>query len=160
MTKTPMTLMDTLLEEADKAGVSREHVMEQAHYASLNVEQVTNDKFDALVNQVAGEWGPPEQNITMVRNDGKRSPLPKWLHEANAADRAGANRLLRVAYWRREAGYSYVMIKVEVDSKDRPNYYNIVLGSRRRVSDGPRAGRPTKKMPWWANVVTYIWKGE
>ncbi|MBX9688653.1 MAG: hypothetical protein K2X27_18235 [Candidatus Obscuribacterales bacterium] len=152
MSKTPATLMDTLLEEADQAGMVKEHTLEQAHYASLNVEQVMGDKFDALVKQIESEWNQaPEQNILVQRDDGRKAPLPKWLHDA--VNEAGSVKLLKVAFWKRGAGYSYVLLRVELDSKDRPNYYNLVIGSRRRQSEGARVGKLRQERPWWAIFI-------
>lgn len=149
MSKTPGNLLETLLEEADQAGMVKEHTLEQAHYASLNVEQVMSDKFENMVRSIEGEWSAgPEQNIIVQREDGRKTPLPKWLHEA--ANVAGSTKLLRVAYWKRGAGYSFVMLRVDLDSKDRPNYYNLVLGSRRRQSEGARVDILRKERPWWS----------
>ncbi len=152
MSKTPANLMDTLLEEADKAGMVKEHTLEQAHYASQNVVEVMGGKFDDLVKQVEGEWGSaPEQNLLAEREDGRKAPLPKWLHDA--ANVAGSSKLIKVAYWKRGQGYSFVMLKAELDSKDRPNYYNLVLGSRRRQSEGARVDKLRQERPWWSYLI-------
>ncbi len=151
MSKTPAGLMDTLLEEAAEPGSVKEHTLEQAHYASLNVEQVMSEKFDALVKQVESEWQPPEQSITVEREDGKRAPLPKWLHDA--ANIAGSVKLIRVAFWKRNEGYCFVMLRAELDSKDRPNYYNLVIGSRRRQSQGARVEKLRQERPWWSYLI-------
>ena len=152
MSKTPAALMDTLLEEADQAGMVKEHTLEQAHYASLNVEQVMGDKFDELVKSISGEWGStPEQNILCQREDGRKAPLPKWLHDA--ANVAGSSKMIKVAYWKRGAGYSFVMLRTELDSKDRPKYYNLVLGSRRRQSEGARVDKLRQERPWWSYLI-------
>lgn len=146
-----MTLMDNLLEEASEAGMVKEHNLEQAHYASLNVEENMSKKFDELLSQINAEWGNPEQNILVQRDDGRKAPLPKWLHDA--ANVAGSSKLYRVAFWKRGAGYSYVMLRAELDSKDRPNYYNLVLGSRRRQTEGARVEKLRQKRPWWAFLI-------
>jgi hypothetical protein len=152
MSKTPANLMSTLLEEASEAGMVREHTLEQAHYASLNVEQVMAEKFDALVKQVETEWGaPPEQNIIVQREDGRKAPLPKWLHEA--ANVAGACKLMKVAYWKRGEGFCYTLLRAELDSKDRPKYFMLVLGSRRRQSQGARVDRLRQGRPWWSYLI-------
>lgn len=152
MGKSPAELMDTLLEEASEAGMVREHTLEQAHYASLNVEQVMGKKFDDLVVQIEKDWGEaPEQNILVQRDDGRKVPLPKWLHDA--ANVAGACKLYKVAYWKRKIGYSYVLLRAELDSKDRPKYYLLVLGSRRRQSEGARVDRLRQGRPWWSYLI-------
>ena len=152
MSKTPAQLMDTLLEEAAEAGMVKEHTLEQAHYASLNVEQVMGEKFDSLVKQIEGEWGAaPDQNVLCVREDGRKAPLPKWLQDA--ANEAGSKKLFRVAFWKRPSGYSFLMMRADLDSKDRPNYYNLVLGSRRRQSEGARIDYLRKERPWWSYLI-------
>ncbi len=152
MSKTPANLMDTLSEEASEAGMVKEHTLEQAHYASLNVEQVMGQKFDDLVKQIETEWAtPPEQNIVVQRDDGRKVPLPKWLHDATNI--AGASKLLKVAFWKRRNGYSYILLRAELDSKDRPNYFMLVLGSRRRQSEGAHVGRLRHERPWWSYLI-------
>lgn len=144
--------MATLLEEADQAGMVKEHTLEQAHYASQNVEQVMGEKFDELVKKIQEEWGQaPEQNILVKREDGRKAPLPKWLHDA--ANVAGSSKLLKVAFWKREGGYCFILLRVELDAKDRPNYYNLVLGSRRRQSEGARVDRLRQERPWWSYLI-------
>lgn len=144
----PTILMDRLLQEAEKAGSNREHMLEQVHYASLNVQEVMSQKFDKLIDEVQVDWGTPDQNLQVMRDDNKKVPLPKWLHETTNI--ASATKLIKVAYWKREAGFSYVALRVDMDSKDRPNYYNLVLGSRRRQSTGVRVEKLRQKRPWWA----------
>lgn len=144
----PTTLMDRLLQEAEQAGTSREHVLDQVHYASLNVEEVMAEKFDKLIEGVQAEWGDPDQNLQVQRSDNKKVPLPKWLHETTNV--ASSTKLIKVAYWKRESGFSYVALRVDVDSKDRPNYYNLVIGSRRRQSSGVKIEKLRQKRPWWA----------
>lgn len=152
MGKSPATLMETLLEEADQAGMVKEHTLEQAHYASQNVEQVMGDKFDQIVKDVETEWAlAPEQNILVQRDDGRKAPLPKWLHDA--ANVAGSTKLIKVAFWKRGAGYSFIMLRTELDSKDRPKYYNLVLGSRRRQSEGARVEKLRQERPWWSFLI-------
>lgn len=129
----------------------KEHTLEQAHYASSNVESVMSQKFDALVQQVSADWGNPEQNIKTEREDGRKVPMPKWLHDA--ANVAGSTKLVQVAFWKRGAGYCFVMVRIELDSKDRPNYYNLVLGSRRRQTEGARVDKLRQKRPWWAFLI-------
>lgn len=143
-----MALMDQLLVQAEQAGSSQEHMLEQAHYASLNVEEVMGKKFDDLIALVQADWGTPEQNIQVNRADGKKVPLPKWLHDSMNV--AGSNKLLNVAYWRRGEGYCYVMLRVELDSKDRPNYYDLLIGSRRRIASSVKVDKLRKERPWWA----------
>lgn len=144
----PVVLMDKLLLEADQAGMSREHVLEQSHYASQNVQESMTKRFSELVGQVESELGTPEQNLQLDREDGKHTPVPKWLHDT--LNKTSTVKMLRVAFWRRADGYSYVCLKIELDSKDRPNYYNLVLGSRRRMAGQKMnldAIRNAK--PWW-----------
>lgn len=151
MAKTPTDLMDNLLQEADQAGMVKEHTLEQSHYASLNVEDVMSKKFDELVSQINTEWGTPEQNLVVHREDGRKAPLPKWLHDA--ANVAGSTKMMKVAFWKRGAGYSYIMVRIDLDSKDRPNYYNLVLGSRRRQTEGARVDKLRQKRPWWSYLI-------
>ncbi|MBY0357233.1 MAG: hypothetical protein K2W82_04460 [Candidatus Obscuribacterales bacterium] len=148
MSKTATTLLDHLLEQSDQSGSCQEHILEQCHYASQNVEQVMGEKFNQLVAEIENDLGNPQQNLQVFQEDGKKVPLPKWLQEA--LNVAGASRLLKVAYWKRETGYSYIMLKIDLDSRDRPNYYNLVLGSRRRIATNIRLDKLKQERPWWS----------
>ncbi len=151
-----VTLMDKLLLEADQAGMSREHTLEQAHYASYNVQETMTKRFLDLVGQVETQLGTPEQRIEFDREDGKKSPIPKWLQEC--VRKTSSDKVMRVAFWRRDEGYSYICLKMELDSKDRPNYYNLVLGSRRKISQKINVESMRKQKPWWA-FWTWFFKG-
>lgn len=153
-----VNLMDKLLLEADKAGMSREHVLEQAHYASYNVQEAMANRFAEVVSQVEAELGPPEQKLELNQEDGKKLQLPKWLSEA--VHKTSSVKMLRVAFWRREDGYSYVCLKMELDSKDRPNYYNLVLGSRRKISQKIDVRSMRAKKPWWHFWTWFFGKSE
>jgi hypothetical protein len=152
-----VTLMDKLLLEADQAGMSREHVLEQSHYASHNVEEVMAKRFTEVVAQVEAEIGAPEQTIQVDREDGKHVPIPQWLQET--VKKSSAVKMRRVAFWKRGEGYSYVALKVELDSKDRPNYYNLVLGSRRKLSTKINVDTMRKKKDWWSGLLWFM-KGD
>ncbi len=152
-----VNLMDKLLLEADKAGMSREHVLEQAHYASYNVQESMLKRFVEVVGQVEAELGKPEQQIELEREDGKRTQIPKCLQDT--AKKTSSEKLLRVAFWRRDDGYNYVCLKVELDSRDRPNYYNLVLGARRKISQKINVESMRKKQPWWAFWLWFFRSG-
>lgn len=142
-----VNLMDKLLLEADKAGMSREHILEQAHYAAFEVQESMAKRFAEVVAQVETELGTPEQKLDLDADSTKRPVVPKWLTET--INKTSSTKVHKVAFWRRDDGYSYVCLKVELDSKDRPNYYNLVLGSRRKVSQKINVEAMRKKKPWW-----------
>jgi hypothetical protein len=62
--------------------------------------------------------------------------MPSWVMGGKAAADS-TSKVLRLSYWKREAGISYVILRMELDSKDRPKYYDLVLGARRRTKGEP-----------------------
>jgi hypothetical protein len=132
-----LVILDRLLEQASTTE-SQEHVLEQAHYASENVEQRLLTKFDQLVGEISDSLGNPEFNASTEKQDGcGQSPMPAWVMGGKAAiDRS--TKIMRLSYWRRDTGVSYLLLRQELDSKDRPKYYDVVLGGRRRTRTNTR----------------------
>lgn len=128
-----LIILDRLL---DQSGISetKEHVLEQASYAVDNVQQRLLGKFEQLVKEISEEIGSPEFNASTESQDGK-NPMPSWVTGGKAND--SSQKVLRLSYWKREIGISYVILRIELDSKDRPKYYDLVLGARRRVKNEP-----------------------
>ena len=88
--------------------------------------------IDDLVREVSDQWGAPEFNARTDSEDEeeKKHPIPSWVTGSRKGELS--EKILRLSYWRREGNISYVLLRVELDSKDRPNYYNLVLGARKR----------------------------
>ncbi len=126
---TPTTILDRLLEEAPNT-TCREHVLEQASYAVDNVQQRFLGKFDTLISEISNDWGQPEFNASTSATDEGKSPIPSWVTGSRQGE--SAQKVLRLSYWKRTNGISYVLLRLELDSKDRPNYYDLVLGARRK----------------------------
>lgn len=133
----PITVFDRLQKETEAAATTecREHVIEQASYAVSDVQQRFLGKFDTLVSEISEKWGPPEFNARTDASgaedsDEKRHPMPAWVTGTRLGE--SAQKVLRLSYWRREGNISYVLLRIELDAKDRPNYYDLVLGARRR----------------------------
>ena len=125
-----VTILDRLLEQSTHSE-SQEHVLEQAHYASQNVEERLLTRFDEMVGDISNALGNPEFNASTDAEDGKQNPMPAWVMGGKqAAD--STRKIMRLCYWRREGGVSYLLLRKELDSKDRPKYYDLVLGGRRR----------------------------
>lgn len=134
-----LTILDRLLLQAESSEC-REHVLEQASYAVADVQQRLLQKFETLAEELSLALGPPEFTLSGNRQagtDSHQSPLPSWITGSRKGE--NARQILRFSYWKRQDGLSYIMLIVELDSKDRPNYYDIVLGGKRR-----RRGEPLK----------------
>jgi hypothetical protein len=123
-------LLDRLLEQSTTSE-SKEHVLEQAHYAVDNVQQKMLGKFDDLVAEITAELGPPEFNAS-IEGDASKNPMPSWILGGKQMSDA-TTKILRLSYWKRESGISYLLLRMELDSRDRPKYYDLVLGGRRRT---------------------------
>ena len=130
-----LIILDRLLEQSSTSE-SKEHVLEQAHYAMDNVEQRMLTRYDDLVTEISGILGAPDYNANTEDGEGSKNPLPGWVMGGKQAQNATV-KVMRLSYWRRENGISYLLLRREVDSKDRPKYFDVVLGGRKRSSKGP-----------------------
>ncbi len=109
-----------------------EHVMEQAHYAVENVSEKSLQRFEALVDEISSALGRPEYNASTDSQDKDcKNPMPKWVTGTRHGE--SSRKIMRLSYWKRENGISYVMLRQELDSKDRPKYFDLVVGARKRV---------------------------
>lgn len=125
-----VVILDRLMEQASTSE-SKEHVLEQASYAVDNVQQRLLTNFEALVAEIVTDLGTPEFNASTEGEGEKSNPMPSWVMGGKqAADTT--KKVLRLSYWKRDTGISYVVLRMELDSKDRPKYYDLVLGARRR----------------------------
>jgi hypothetical protein len=130
-----VVILDRLLDQAD-ISQSKEHVLEQASYAVSDVQHRLLNSFEGLVEEISSELGKPEFNAsTDDSTQEKQNPMPSWVMGGKAAD--SSRKVLRLSYWKREGGISYVILRMELDSKDRPKYYDLVLGARRRTKGEP-----------------------
>jgi hypothetical protein len=128
-------ILDRLMEQAGTSE-SKEHVLEQASYAVDNVQQRLLTNFESLVAEIATDLGTPEFNASTESAGDKSNPMPSWVMGGKqAADTS--KKILRLSYWKRDTGISYVVLRMELDSKDRPKYYDLVLGARRRTKGEP-----------------------
>lgn len=134
-----LVILDRLLDQAGTSE-SKEHVLEQASYAVNNVQQRLLGNFETLVEEISSDLGKPEFNASTVDSEEKSNPMPSWVVGSKAND--ASKKILRLSYWKRESGISYVILRMEVDSKDRPKYYDLVLGARRRTKSD--TGKITK----------------
>ncbi len=123
-------LLDRLLEQAG-ISESKEHVLEQASYAISNVQERLLGQFEVLVSEISQEIGQPEFNASTAEAGEGKNPMPAWVMGGTAAD--ASRKVLRLSYWKRENGISYVILRTELDAKSRPKYYDLVIGARRRT---------------------------
>jgi hypothetical protein len=149
-------VLDRLLSGAEP-NATQEHLMEQAHYAVDNVEMKFLQRFEALVSEISEELGPPEYNASTTGGEERSNPMPKWVTGTNKGD--ASHKFLRLCYWKREIGISYLLVRMELDTKDRPKYYDLVLGGRRKIrSDSPKMDRlrnqDTSFVGWIKRMIT------
>lgn len=123
-----VTVLDRLLEQA-AVSENKEHVLEQASYAVDNVHQRLLGKYDTVIEEITSALGTPELNVS-TDNPEIKNPMPSWVTGSKHGD--AAQKVLRLSYWKREFGISYVILRTELDSRDRIKSYDIVLGARRR----------------------------
>jgi hypothetical protein len=131
MAMSTITLLDRLLDQSTTSE-SKEHVLEQAHYAVDNVQEKMQGKFEVLVQELTSDLGSPEFNANTDSEGGAKNPMPSWVLGGKETSNA-TRKIMRLCYWKRESGVSYLILRTELDSRDRPKYYDLVLGGRRRT---------------------------
>jgi len=150
---TALLVFDRLMKEAEASGSTdcREHILEQAHWGVADVQQRMLRTFDQLVQEITQDWGVPEFNARTDQEseDEKKHPMPSWVTGSRKGE--SSEKILRLSYWRREGNVNYVLLRIELDSKDRPNYYNLVLGARKRHKT------ETVKVDKLRNTSTSFW---
>jgi hypothetical protein len=123
-----ITVLDRLLAQAENSEC-QEHLIEQAHYAVDKVHQKFLTRYESLVEEISGSLGVPEYNAS-TDGEERKNPMPKWVTGTRLGE--ASSKVLRLCYWKREGGISYLLLRMELDSKDRPTYYDLVLGARRK----------------------------
>jgi hypothetical protein len=124
-----LTLLDKLLDQASTTE-SKEHVLEQMHYAMDQSRLFT--RFEELVGEISGTLGSPEFNANTDAGEGKKNPMPAWVMGGKQA-KDSTVKVMRLSYWKRDGGISYLLLRQELDHKDRPKYFDLVLGGRKRT---------------------------
>ncbi|MCC7528686.1 MAG: hypothetical protein IT342_09200 [Candidatus Melainabacteria bacterium] len=133
MSKT-VTLMEALLK--DPSVSVREHVVESASPHVSNVKQTFEKQYETLVSEIGKEWGYPIFNSTFDDPENPKAVAPAW-SVGNPKD-GGESKTLKLSYWKRDNIINYILLRTEVDPQknNRPLYYEIVIGGKRRVSEG------------------------
>lgn len=148
-------IMDRLLE--DPTVNSREHSLETASYHVSNVKEKFEGQFDQLVREISKDWGLPIFNASFEETpEGKKNNTPSWC--VGTARDGGVPKTLRLAYWKREQKLNYLALRTEVDEeKDRPLYYELVVGSRRRATESINVGKMRHSKPnVWETIRSWF----
>lgn len=166
-----MTSVVAILEKLldDKTVTFKEHVLETASRHVSDAQTRFEQKFDALVREIGTIWGEPEFNsqirqepdVAQTSSDEQKKPLstvvPPWCQ--GTPRNGGRTKALRLAHWKNSDGIMYVVLRTELDlEKDRPLYYDLILGARRRK---PEMDKNTVKLrqtekTWQAYVVDFF----
>ncbi|HEY9785380.1 MAG TPA: hypothetical protein V6D17_08265 [Candidatus Obscuribacterales bacterium] len=149
-----VSLFQRLLE--DPSVNSKEHVLDTASYHVENVRQKFEEKYDGVLKEIESDWGLPIFNSSLEEHEGKKSVAPNWSN--GSARDGGVAKALRLAYWKRESAINYVVLRTEIDEeKERPLYYEIVLGARRRGSDTVQFSKMRHKPTGiWATIRSWF----
>jgi hypothetical protein len=126
-----LSLLDRLLDQSS-ISESKEHVLEQMHYALDKVDQKALARYDELVASISNDIGAPEFNASLGLTEGSKVPVPAWVINSKKPTSA-SHKMMRLCYWRRETGVSFLVLRQELDSKDRLKYYDLVIGGRKRT---------------------------
>lgn len=157
MSKT-VTLMEALLK--DPSVSVREHVVESASPHVSNVKQTFEGKFESLVSEIGKEWGHPIFNSTFDDPDNPKAVAPSW-SVGNPKD-GGEAKTLKLSYWKRDNIINYILLRTEVDPQknNKPLYYEIVIGGKRRISEGNIRvdGLRQQKTTIWGTIRSwFVW---
>ncbi|HEY9776889.1 MAG TPA: hypothetical protein V6C81_24205 [Planktothrix sp.] len=167
----------------DESVNNKEHLLETASPHILNAEQRFEQSFDTIVREISTIWGDPEFNSQIKKGDDELLPAPGEEEEApegeqpqEAAERKERNlstvvpawsrgtarsggqiKALRLAHWKRPDGLMYIVLRTELDPKknDRPLYYDLILGARRRKQEVDRGSERLRQTEenWKSQVV-------
>lgn len=155
MSKT-VTLMEALLQ--DPTVSVREHVVESASPHVSNVKQTFEKQYETLVSEIGKEWGYPIFNSTFDDPENPKAIAPSW--SLGSPKDGGESKTLKLSYWKRENIINYILLRTEVDpdKNNRPLYYEIVIGGKRRISDGHAKVESLRqaKPSVWATVRSWF----
>lgn len=124
-----MLILERLLQDAEEGGDSREHVVESASYAVQNVDQKFQNQFDQVVQEISSKCGRPSFGDGAGQDGVSKIPPPNWLAPQKPANQA--HRVLKTTYWKEGGNVTYVQLRFEMDSKQRPKTYEILLGAKK-----------------------------
>lgn len=126
-----LVLLERLLKDAPEGGDSREHVVDSASYAVQSVEEKFSQQFDQVVKEISSTQGKPTFGDGAGVDGVSKIPPPNWLNPQKSANQH--HRVLKTSYWREGPNITYVQLRFEVDNKQRPKTYEILLGARKTV---------------------------
>ncbi len=157
MSKT-VTLMEALLK--DPAVSVREHVVESASPHISNAKQTFEGKYETLVSEIGKEWGYPIFNSTFDDPENPKAVAPAW--SVGSPKDGGEAKTLKLSYWKRDNIINYILLRTEVDPQknNRPLYYEIVIGGKRRISEGNVKvdGLRQQKPSLWGTIRSwFVW---
>lgn len=140
-----LTLFDTLIKESIEAGGCREHTMESMHYAAEKPIERLSEKLNQLIEEISQPFGKAEHDF-LISEEGKETRLlPNWFQQGRS--KSGHIKIVRFVCWRYGASNTYAIICTELDAKDRPNYHRLVIGAKKRVSEGIKINTLRGKQP-------------
>jgi hypothetical protein len=172
-----IAILEKLL--ADETVTAKEHLLETASPHISNAQQRFEQTFDSIVRDISTIWGDPEFNSSIKKGEDELLPAPGEESEqpengekkernlstvvppwCKGAPRSGGTPVaLRLAHWKKPDGLMYVVLRTEIDpKKDRPLYYDLVLGARRRKQEVDRGTEKLRqsKEDWKSHVVSAL----
>lgn len=148
-----VALMERMLDVGTIVPV-KEHVLESASRHVADVEDKFNEQYDKLVREATIAWGKPEFNNDMshVR---LKNVMPSW--SDGIARNGGESRAQRLCYWRKDGIIKYIVLRTEVNDKDTPIYYDLVIGARRKPIDGIRISSLRHRKTGFLELLQSLW---
>lgn len=124
-------VFERLLRDAVEGAEHREHVIESGSYLMQNVEEKFSEQFDKIVAEISSDKGRPTFGDGAGSNGSKIPPPPGVLPQKTALSQY--KKILKTTLWREENNYIWVQYRIEMDAKQRPNSYEILLGAKKMV---------------------------
>jgi hypothetical protein len=126
-----LTILERLLKDAEEGGDVREHVVESASYAVQNVDQKFSSQFEQVVQEISSKCGRPSFGDGAGSDGVSKIPPPSYVAPQRAPNQA--HRVLKTSYWKEGGNITYVQLRFEMDNKQRPRNYEILLGAKKAV---------------------------
>jgi hypothetical protein len=142
----------------DSDATQKEHTLEtfSPHLGDLQTRM--GDTFDKLIGELSAVFGQPDFSSN-PGTDKVRQSMPGW--SAGSAKNGGALQTLRLTYWKRPDSLYYIALRTEIHpQKEKPMYYDLVLGAKRRKEEIRESVNVDKlrntKQHWISKVLPFF----
>ncbi len=157
-----MTSAVAILERLlDNEATQKEHTLETFSPHLGDLQSRMNDTFDKLIGECNAVFGPADFNCAPTVGDKVKTTLPSW--SAGAPKQGGSLQTVRLSYWKRPDSLYYIALRTEIHpQKDKPMYYDLLLGAKRRkeeLRESVKMDKLRNTKPHWISKVLPFFTG-